>query len=101
MMFSSKKNLEKVVELVAQIAASERSRKLAAQSNKVAVTGHTGSMLSCFLSSWSFFQSYEICLLGTKSTKHLFHGPVSQCLSLEYPRENRAVQANLKPGRQI
>lgn len=101
MMFSSKKNLEKVVELVAQIAASERSCKLAGQSNKVAVTGHTGSMLSCFLSSWSFFQSYEIYLLGTKSTKHLFHGPVSQCLSLEYPRENKAVQANLKPGRQI
>lgn len=76
MSFSSKKNLEKVVELVAQIAASERPRKLAGQSDKVTVSGGAGSAF-LLMSSWSLFQSYEICLQGTKSTSSIV-----QCISI-------------------
>lgn len=89
-----------MVKLVAQVAALERPRKLAGQSDKETNWG-CWECAFLLLSSWSLFQSYEICLQGTKSTKHLFHSPVSQCISLEYPRDNRAVQDILKAGRQI
>lgn len=99
MRFSSKKNLEKVIELVAQIAASETKKV----SWSVWQSNCNWGCWECafLLLSWSLFQSYEIYLQRTKSTKHLFHSPVSQCLSLKYPRDNSALWDNLKTGRQI
>lgn len=79
MRFSSKKNLEKVVELVAQIAASERPSKLAGQSNKVTVTGRAVSMLCCFCLLGAFFSLMKSFYRGQRA---LNTSSMVQCLSV-------------------
>lgn len=79
MRLSSEKNLEKVVELVAQIAASERPRKLAGQCDKVTVTGGAGIVLSCFCLLGAFFSLMKYIYRGQRA---LNTSSAVQCLSV-------------------
>lgn len=64
---SSKKKFEKVVQLMAQIAASERPRKLSGQSDNVTVTGGAGSFLSCFCLPEAFFSLMKSVYRGQRA----------------------------------
>lgn len=98
MRFSSEKNLEKVVELVAQVSASERPRKLAGQCDKVTVTGGAGIVLSCFCLLGAYFSLMKSVYRGQRALN------TSARVSVSFFRVSKgkhSLQANLKTGRQI